>query len=265
MWIKEGYSIRQIAKISGHNYKKIQRIKEYWLKQEVKEQYIEYSKIRYILFDGTYFNKTKCLIVFMDALTGEIISSKYVRKENYNDVRALAEELKNKGLKPKSVTLDGLQLVIKAIKDTWEGIIVQRCLYHIYRQGTMWLRFKPKKEISIKLKTIYNSIKYIHNQMEANKFFETYDNFIKENLERINRLDNKNKVEQDIVRAISLIRHARQDMFHYLEDRNIPETTNKLEGFFSKLKQKYRSHAGLSKDNRKSYLYWFCFYENESN
>jgi hypothetical protein len=51
-------------------------------------------------------------------------------------------------------------------------------------------------------------------------------------------------------------------MWHYLEDKRIPKTTNKVEGYFSELKQQYGKHKGLAKYNRDSYFKWYCYYKN---
>jgi len=60
-----------------------------------------------------------------------------------------------------------------------------------------------------------------------------------------------------------LIANALPDMFHYLDDKHVPVTTNALEGFHSRLKADYRRHRGLSKEHRTKYIQWYCFFENQ--
>ena len=55
----------------------------------------------------------------------------------------------------------------------------------------------------------------------------------------------KGKVFSDLKRARSMLVKAVPNMFHYLDDANIPKTTNALEGYYSRLKQRYRQHRGL--------------------
>jgi hypothetical protein len=43
-------------------------------------------------------------------------------------------------------------------------------------------------------------------------------------------------------------------MFHYLENPDIPKTTNGLESFFGHLKQNISLHRGLSKEHYKNYI-----------
>jgi len=64
---------------------------------------------------------------------------------------------------------------------------------------------------------------------------------------------------------LGLINNGLENMFHYLEDKNVDSTTNKLESFFSRLKADYRRHRGLTKEHRKSYLKWYCYFKNRAN
>ena len=48
-------------------------------------------------------------------------------------------------------------------------------------------------------------------------------------------------------------------MFSYIENPEISKTTNALEGYFGRLKQKYRVHRGLSTEKRKSYFNWYIY------
>ena len=54
-----------------------------------------------------------------------------------------------------------------------------------------------------------------------------------------------------------MLLRALPDMFHYLDDPQIPTTTNGLEGYFSRLKSHYRQHRGLSPHKRPNYFAWY--------
>lgn len=51
--------------------------------------------------------------------------------------------------------------------------------------------------------------------------------------------------------------NALPNMFHYLEDPGIPSTSNAIEGYFSRLKSRYRNHRGLAKRKRENYFAWY--------
>lgn len=161
LWINEGFSIRQIMSISGHSASTLKRINRHWLEQPIPTENYDLRRIKHLLLDGTYFRHEHCLIVFMDNESGKIIGHRYCGRENYESVLELAAMLKAKGLCPISVTLDGHQGVIRALKETWPDIKIQRCLYHIEHQGQMWLRTYPKTEAGKALKALLGGLAHI--------------------------------------------------------------------------------------------------------
>jgi hypothetical protein len=46
-------------------------------------------------------------------------------------------------------------------------------------------------------------------------------------------------------------------MFHYLDDPHIARSTNGLEGYFSRLKIRYRQHRGLRTRKLGQYFAWY--------
>ena len=44
-------------------------------------------------------------------------------------------QLKERGLVPRSATVDGNLHVMRILRTLWPGILIQRCLVHIQRQG----------------------------------------------------------------------------------------------------------------------------------
>jgi hypothetical protein len=73
----------------------------------------------------------------------------------------------------------------------------------------------------------------------------------------IARSPEKGWVFSDLKRARSMLLSALPDMFHYLDDPSIPKSTNALEGYFARLKQRYRQHRGLARHHRDAYFRWF--------
>lgn len=261
-WIKEGLSIRQISRISGHSPFKLKQIKNYWLCKEAESIYQEYKKAKYLIFDGTYFKRTNCLMLFMNDEDSRVVGASYLDKESYENVYAVAKRLKQKGVEPKSITLDGHKSVISAIKEVWPEIIIQRCLYHIEHQGQMWLRSNPKTSAGKDLKYLYSGVANIKTVKEKDEFTEKYRVFLRKHREFINNANYKEAGYKDLKKAMSLINNAYDDMWHFLADKNIPSTTNKLEGYFSELKLQYKKHKGMSRLNRDSYLKWYIYYKN---
>lgn len=220
------------------------------------------APIKHLLLDGTYFKHENCLMVAMDNKSGNIIASNYCTRENYELTFDLLEELSAKGINPRSVTIDGNLSVIRAIRKVYPNIIIQRCLVHIQRQGLSWLRRFPKNEPAQELRWILLSLLKIKTKREKDGFINDFDVWEKKYGRIVSSLPSDNKVFGDLQRARSLIIHALPDMFHYLEDREIPHTTNKLEGYFSILKTRYRQHRGMSKKHRENYFKWYVYFRN---
>ena len=261
-WIKEGYSIRQISVQSGYGEEKIKRIKSYWLKEEPPVAYTGYKRVKYLIFDGTYFNKRNCLLVFMNNVDGKIVGCKYLDKEDYENVLDLACDLRLNGVNPRVITLDGHQGVIKAVKEVWPAAEIQRCLYHIQRQGLMWLRRKPKTQIGRDLRIMLKSLCQITIFEEMVLFSDYYVRILMYGHEEMERKRSNALGVRDARKVVSLIGNAYPDMWHFLKDRKIPKTTNKLEGYFGELKQKYVRHKGMWARSREQYLKWYCYYKN---
>lgn len=101
-----------------------------------------------------------------------------------------------------------------------------------------------------------------NNDREA--FERDYKQVIEQHGEFIKRLSSKTIGEKDVKKAMALITNAQGNMWHYEQDENIAPTNNKLEGYFSELKQKYRAHKGLKKEHREAYLNWYIYYKNRA-
>ena len=262
LWITESYSIRQLSKLSGHSPSKLKRIKNYWLHQEPQESH-DHIKHKHLLFDGTYFHKNGCLVNLMTHAQ-TVIAYRYVDKESYYNVHPWFSHLKEQGLSPHSVTMDGHLKVIEAIKEVWPKTIIQRCLYHIQRQGLQWLRTYPKTEAGKKLRSLLLTLCSIRSIKERNTFIQTYEDWLFKYKSFVRTLPRTSVAFIDLKRTMGLITNAIPNMFYYLNHSKIPATTNSLEGFYSRLKSDYQRHRGLSQKNRIQYLKWYCYFKNSN-
>lgn len=266
LWVTEGYSIRQLSLISGHSQFKLKQIKNHWLsKGPPALSSINYKATKYIILDGTYFNKDGCLIVFVDAVTGKPFYYAYVDKESYYSVLPLLEDMKAKGLNPKAFIVDGDRMVTKALLEAWPNVIIQRCLFHIERQGLQWLRSFPKTQAGQDLRIILKSLGALNAKGEMCSFLSSYSQWREKYYQFICLLPKTSTANKDLKRTMSLVDNALSDMFHFVKDQNIQTTTNFLENFFAQLKHRYRGHKGLSEKHKIAYLKWYCYYKNKSN
>ena len=248
--------------MSGYGVKKIKNIIRYWMEQDIPETRIDLAQCRYLLFDGTYFKKTNCLVILADNSSNRIIKGEYLKRENYYSAFAIFSDLKVAGLYPRTMTIDGNTTAIKAVKEIWPNTIIQRCIVHIQRQGLSWLRRNPKNQAAIELRKLLLFLTKIHLKQDKDIFINGFNSWEKQFGNLVLALPKNDKVFSDLQRTRSLIAHSLPDMFHFLDDPNIPSSTNKVEGIFSKTKENFRLHKGLRKENRRKYFQWYIYFKN---
>jgi transposase-like protein len=200
----------------------------------------------------------------MDAKKGRIISTIYAKKEGFQSVYPWFRKLKKQGLKPHYITMDGERSVTRAISMVWPKARVQRCLYHIQREGMRWLRTYPKTLAGRQLRSILRTLCSIKSVKEQNAFINSYKTWISKHKKFIKSLPVSNVAFKDLKRTIVLINNALPDMFYYLKEANIPATTNTLESFYSRVKADYRRHRGLTQMHKIHYLKWYCYLKNSN-
>lgn len=196
----------------------------------------------------------------MDAGMNQIICGQYGVSENSErQLLMFFKPLIAEGLNPASCTVDGNPQAIKVIRMLWPEIIIQRCLVHIQRQGLMWCRRYPKTSYAQRLRDIFLQVTCIRNQEERDRFLQSVNQWEEKYGRYIKMQPEKGRVFSDIKRARSMLIKALPDIFHYLDNPNIPFTTNGLEGYFSRLKSHYRQHRGLNQNKRNNYFNWYFF------
>lgn len=263
LWVTESYTTRQIIRLSGHSKSKIERIKNYWLNKEPKKE-IDLSKYKYMLCDGTYFHKNGCLICLKDTKKQHLISTIYTEREGYRNVLNWFKELKLKGLEIKYVGMDGERSIMRALKDIWPEAKIQRCLYHIQREGMRWLRSHPKTLAGHHLRRLLSNLSAIKSIQEKELFIKNFKDWLRKYKDFVISLPLTTVAFKDLKKTITLIKNALPDMFYFLDTKHIPSTTNLLEGFFSRLKSDYRRHRGLSEKHKIAYLKWYCYFKNSN-
>lgn len=221
-----------------------------------------------LLIDGTYFSNKVCLVLYRD---NTIKSTLIYRLSDGEWLEEIKEDLSNLlllGICIESVTCDGLSNIIKAVRETSPNTIIQRCLAHIQRETLSWLTRKPKIEAAQELKLIIKDLHKITSHQECNfwvkRLFDWYDiykEFI--NQKTINPLTGRYWfTHKNLRKSFVHINRALPNMFHYLDNQNIPKTTNAIESFFGHLKGNIAIHRGLSKEHYKNYIKWYLFFKS---
>jgi transposase-like protein len=236
----------------------LRRINQHWLSRLPAEKK-DLSAYRYLIIDGTYIHQRKGIVAVMNAESHTLLYGAYGLSESPTDLFKLCTDIAQRGVSPISATIDGNPHMIKTLKLFWPGIIIQRCLVHIQRQGLSWCRRFPKRTDAKQLRKIFLRVSSIYSHDERRQFQRQLNHWEDTYGKRIARTPERGKVFSDLKRARSMLIAALPNMFHYLDNPLIPTSTNALEGYFSRLKQRYRQHRGLSVYQRSAYFKWFMY------
>jgi hypothetical protein len=222
----------------------------------------------HLLIDGSYFPNGLCLILYFDHDTRYVQLYRETNKEKLRDIKEDLLNLKRLGVNIYSITCDGHKSILRAIEKALPEVIVQRCLVHIKRQVKNYLSDNPKHSVSRELLGLSREIPHIKSIEQSNlwllKFSHWYDaNYSYINEKSINESTGRDWfTHKNLHLATSLVMNAIPNMFNYLDDPEIPRTTNRLESYFSHLKDKLTLHRGLRLTAKKNFIKWYIHFKN---
>ena len=256
-WIVEGFTFNQLATQSRHSVSTVRRIVDYWLCQEPPPAYGALGACNNAIADGTFIDKRRGIFAVMDAVQHTLVHGAFNISEGPRDLKTFFHLLAQKGMSLKYATVDGNPSLSLALRLQWPGIIVQRCLVHIQRQGLQWCRRYPKRPDAKALRPLFLKVTRINTAEQRDDFLQQLSAWEQSYGASIANAPERGKVFSDIKRARSMLLSALPKMFHYLENPAIAKSTNALEGYYARLKQRYRQHRGLSSRKRDAYFRWY--------
>lgn len=219
----------------------------------------------HLIIDGTYHSDF-CILNYLDNDQKYLQYYAIVQNESYINYLNDLKLLKKTGLNIVSITSDGQRGLKKAISEVFPRTIHQRCIIHVQRMSLIYLTQNPKTEAGQMLRywitklhemdTIEKKEYWIY---QFNNWCRLYDSFLKEKSESLS--GRTWYTHKFLRRTRTLIKNALPNMFHYLDNPNIPKSSNGLEARFSFLKNNINIHRGLSKNNRKNFIKWYLYFK----
>lgn len=267
-WVMERQVYRYLVRDSGMSQSSIQRLFNKYLSTPPQNAIRSKSNV-HLLIDGTYFSNGLCLMLYYDKDLQYVQLYRHTNKEKFKEIKEDLENLKLMGVSVYSVTCDGHKSIIKSVQKVYPGAVIQRCVVHVKRQAGSWLGKFPKLQVSKELLQISKRITGLNTTNDINDWLLHFDKWYTRNKAFINErsisIDTGRMwyTHKHLRAACSHIINAIPHLFSYINDPEIPKTTNELEGYFTHLKEKLVLHKGLRFDKRKNFIKWYLYFKNQ--
>ena len=266
-WIVERQTYKTLSRDSGLSIDTLQRIFYSFLKRSPKVKILKRINV-HLRLDATYFEQF-CMLCYQDHDDGYTQLIRFSDGEHFTEIKEDLDNLIKLGVHIESITTDGHKSVLKAIKKALPDVLVQRCLVHIQRMCLLWLTRFPKHIAAIELRRLVLMLlrikthnDRIHWMAELSQWHQRHKAYLSEKTinEQTGRYWYKHKL---LRRSYLTINRALPNMFHYLANPLISNTTNGIKGFFSNLKNHLDLHSGLTLQHRIDFIKWYVYLSND--
>lgn len=223
-----------------------------------------------LFIDGIYLPYNWCLLV---AHNGEhVLARQWCHQENSAAYTALLAKIPP----PDLVTTDGHGGALKALKQLWPEVAVQRCLVHVHRNNLSDLTKRPKTDAGKALLALSRRLLKVTSKEEAATWVKLlieinteYDTYFKErtwakDVPASQRRGNQtwwytHERDRRVYRRLASL-HGKGHLFAFLEfDPPRERTTNPLESFNNCLRLVVLYHRGLSEAHMIAAIDWYCY------
>lgn len=211
-----------------------------------------------LIIDATFFGREYGFLCFYNSDTNKIIYYKEIETENTHILNQSLNILVKMGYKFKSFTLDGKRGFINLLKQRFPRIPIQMCQFHQKQIIRRYTTNNPQTKCGIDLKELMkkmSDLDYVEFEYKLLLLNAKYKYFLKE------RNENNGFKHRRLRSAFRSLKTNLPYLFTCKKypDLNIPNTSNKLEGFFSHLKEKIKIHRGLSEKRKKQAIEFFLY------
>lgn len=172
----------------------------------------------------------------------------WIQFETIETYASLRKEVESRGFRLKAVVLDGRQ----GIPNVFRGIPVQICQFHQMQIVRRKLTLRPKTQAGVELLNIgLNITKYTKESFKKElDVWETRHKSFLEEKTYCHLCKKSHFTHQRVRSARYSLRKNLPLLFTYEKypELNIPNTTNSLDGYWSRLKNLLGAHRGKSKE-----------------
>lgn len=206
--------------------------------------------------DATFFSRKDGVLIFRS--NSKNIVWKYIESEKIEHYKELLLELKSKGFKFKSFTIDGRKGVREMLKLVFPGIPVQQCQFHQLFSITTYLSKNPKLNPGIELRKLSLTLSKTSKEIFTNSLENWYlkwEKFLKEKTKN-EETGKEFYTHRKLRSAYFSLKNNLPYLFVFEEfpKLEIPKTTNSCDGSFAHWKNKIKLHRGLSKERKRKMI-----------
>jgi hypothetical protein len=207
-----------------------------------------------ITMDTTYFGrKFGVLVIRGKSILGthnlyRVFLKNETRAYYLNGLRSLMDRYTFK-----SITVDGVGGLIKAINKVFPGVPVQLCQFHQILMIKKYIGMKPKTDCGRELKWLVQNIK----NLGRDEFVRKLKYLVFDHAKFLQERNYKDEYcHQDLRSAIKSVQDHIPNLFTYesYPGQGIPKTTNSSEGSFGAFKGKIALHRGLNQRHKKQMI-----------
>lgn len=219
---------------------------------------------QHLVLDATSVAPRECMVLIAgDATAGKPVSWMPVHRENLEVWSRFLRQLSLAYTEPSVVICDGQRGLLRAIREVWPRVKIQRCLIHVIRQASVWLTQHPKSRAGEQLLALVNQLSSIRTKRQKRRWIRAFfawtrkhESFLKE---RTYGPNNRWWYTHRKLRGTqSLIQNAIPDLFHFVRDPSIPRTSNHVEGGINaRLKELLRCHRGMNLTKKLALVSWY--------
>ncbi|MCQ2336613.1 MAG: transposase [Paludibacteraceae bacterium] len=269
-WILGKQTIKQISDLSGYSERQLSRWFDEYLRSYPEWQMQRREKVN-LLIDGTWFPNRVCLVLYRDENIKTTLLYRITDDEWEEEIVEDLINIQNLGIEIRSVTSDGGKNIIKAVAKACPNAIRQRCLAHIQRECNTWLTQHPQSEAGRELKRLVNMISKVKTRNDRlqweiflEQWYQTYKDWITKKSFKI-QSHTEWYTHKMVRKSYIHLKHALPNMFLFIDNPDVPRTTNALESFFGHMYENISLHRGLSKTHCQNHVKWYLYFRNQSN
>ncbi len=202
------------------------------------------------VLDCTFFGRGYGILVCRDPNRKKNVHWFEVNTENPSLYLRAKAEMAAKGITLVAVVLDGKA----GIRAMFEGLPVQMCQFHQIQIVRRYLTTRPKLEAGKELRLITLALPTMTEKVLTkllSLWYEKWEHFLKEKTVSEDQR-HWHYTHKRIRSAYRSLKTNLPYLFTYQKypQLNIPNTTNSLDGYFSRVKNLLSAHRGLSRQKR---------------